>query len=58
MAERKTTWTKANKNSAAVKYEQQLAYPRRPADSMDRAEYKHVVLGLIFVNTFWTAKPS
>ena len=50
MPERKTSRTKSNNNGATVGYEQQLW---QMADalrgSMDAAEYKHVVLGLIFL---------
>ena len=49
MAEKKTSRSKSN-NGATVGYEQQLW---QMADalrgSMDAAEYKHVVLGLIFL---------
>jgi type I restriction enzyme M protein len=50
MAEKKTSRNKSSNNGATVGYEQQLW---QMADalrgSMDAAEYKHVVLGLIFL---------
>ena len=50
MAERKTSRSKSSNNGATVGYEAELW---QMADalrgSMDAAEYKHVVLGLIFL---------
>jgi len=55
MPNRRTNDSNSNSNSATVGFEDKLwAAADKLRGNMDAAEYKHVVLGLIFSSTFPT----